>query len=355
VGVSLDRAEDNPEREGDAHRVGTIRTVDYHAGGQPIRIVVEGGPALRGATASERRASAEADPALDAFREFLCWEPRGHADMYAAYIFPSGDPHCNFGAVFCHNTGYPPSCGHGTLALAAYAVESGLVHSDPDGETMVRIEVPAGRAAVQVRQRGGVITALRVERDLSYPIALDQHLQTRVGTVRYDLAFSGATFACVDVQSLGLAVDAAHSGRLVSIAQDLLQALNADAAAGNNPLDERLNGVFGVVFYEDHGAERGHLRQCAVNIFNDGWIERSPGGAMTGARLALLLQRGELAEGAPLIQESISGASAFAWANPVHSTEHPLAVRTTLESSAYRTGEHRFVADARDGVRFSFR
>lgn len=337
----------------DGNTIGPVRTVDYHAGGQPIRIVLDGGPDLPGVTAAEKRAHAMASAELDAHRKFLCFEPRGHADMYACYVFQSGEPDCDFGAVFAHNIGYPPSCGHGSIALGAYAVESGLVAADPDGETLVTIEVPAGRALVRVRRRGGAIEAIWLDRGLSYPRSFGQCAQTSAGPVAYDLVFSGALMACVNATTLGVPIDAEHHASLMHIARQLLSALNAEAAA-DNILDERLNGVFGVIFYEEARHEGGVLRQRAVNIFNDGWVERSPGAAMVGACLALLSHGGELAEGETILHESISGATANARMVRVHESEHPGAVRARVELLAHRTGEHVFTASEADALAGGF-
>ena len=56
-----------------------VRTIDYHTGGEPFRIVVEGAPTLEGRTVLERRRWAIAN--LDGIRHLLVDEPRGHADM----------------------------------------------------------------------------------------------------------------------------------------------------------------------------------------------------------------------------------------------------------------------------------
>lgn len=333
-----------------------VRTVDYHAGGQPIRIVLAGGPQLPGASAAAKRASALASAELDASRKLLCWEPRGHADMYACFLFDSAEDDCDFGAVFCHGRGYPPSCGHGSLALGVFAVEYGVVHSEPSGVTMVTIEVPAGRAVVSVRQREGRVVGAWLESGRAHVVAVDQNLHLSTGPMTYDLVFSGAHFACVDALAVGLHVDESHHDQLVLVAKEMLSALATDAPRGHTE-DERLNGVFGVIFWEDLGSTPEGRVQRAVNIFNDGWVERSPGAAVTGARLALLTASGELPEGASLIQQSLVGTRSLARAAFDLQSAHAQAVRTQVEGTAYRTGEHCFTVDESDplGVGFSRR
>src|SRR5262245_28117327 len=68
-----------------------VRTVDYHTGGEPFRIVAQPPVRIDGATVAQRRVFAMADPAVDGLRRMLCHEPRGHADMYGAFVTPPDD------------------------------------------------------------------------------------------------------------------------------------------------------------------------------------------------------------------------------------------------------------------------
>src|SRR5688572_21846336 len=61
-----------------------ITTIDAHTGGEPFRVIVDGFPELKGTTILERRRYAKDH--YDNLRTALMWEPRGHADMYAAFL-----------------------------------------------------------------------------------------------------------------------------------------------------------------------------------------------------------------------------------------------------------------------------
>ena len=63
-----------------------IRTVDYHTGGEPFRIVVGGADIPEGTTILDRRS--DALERLDHVRRLLVNEPRGHADMYGCHVVP---------------------------------------------------------------------------------------------------------------------------------------------------------------------------------------------------------------------------------------------------------------------------
>jgi proline racemase len=132
-----------------------VDTVDYHTGGEPFRIVAESPVPIPGDCVADRRARAIADPAVDGLRQVLCFEPRGHADMYGCFITPPDDAGADFGVLFWHKDGFSTACGHGTIALGVWAVDSGRVVPDPDGITDVTIDVPSGRVVARVRTGQG--------------------------------------------------------------------------------------------------------------------------------------------------------------------------------------------------------
>src|SRR5437763_1143944 len=117
------------------HEPYRVSTVDYHTGGEPFRIVAEPPVAIEGATVAERRVRAMDDPEVDGLRRFLCFEPRGHADMYGGFITPADDAGAHFGVLFWHKDGFSAACGHGTMALGVWAVRTGQVALDPSGST----------------------------------------------------------------------------------------------------------------------------------------------------------------------------------------------------------------------------
>src|SRR5690625_4164369 len=126
-----------------------VHTVDYHTAGEPFRIVTHGVPALRGDSVVAKRVDAR--DRLDDYRRLLVREPRGHDDMYGGFITAGDDDDADLGVVFWHSDGYSTACGHGTIALGVWAVESGLATPVGD-ETEVVIDVPSGRVSAFVRQ-----------------------------------------------------------------------------------------------------------------------------------------------------------------------------------------------------------
>src|SRR4051812_19287508 len=131
------------------------RTVDYHTAGEPFRIVLAGVPDIPGATVRERREAARSTEAIDAVRRLLCHEPRGHADMYGCFVVAPDDDGADFGALFWHKDGFSTACGHGTIALGVWAIDTGRVAAADDGDTDVVIDVPSGRVTARVTGRAG--------------------------------------------------------------------------------------------------------------------------------------------------------------------------------------------------------
>src|SRR5690606_18042307 len=132
-----------------------ISTVEMHTGGEPLRIVTSGYPALQGARLLDKRRDARANH--DAFRRLLMHEPRGHAEMYGAVLVEPDHPEADLGVLFLHGQGYSTMCGHAIIALGRWAVDSGRVAAR-EPETTVAIQAPCGlvRARVQVFTEGGV-------------------------------------------------------------------------------------------------------------------------------------------------------------------------------------------------------
>ena len=93
----------------------TFRCIDGHTAGNPVRLVIEGAPALNGATMSERRADFLARH--DWIRTGLCFEPRGHDMMSGGFLYPPTTPEADVGILFIETSGCLPMCGHGTIGM----------------------------------------------------------------------------------------------------------------------------------------------------------------------------------------------------------------------------------------------
>lgn len=327
----------------------SIRTVDYHTGGEPFRIVTDV-PNLAGDTVAEKRVAAILDPAIDGMRKLLCSEPRGHADMYGGFITPPDDNGAHFGVLFWHKDGFSTACGHGTIALGAWAIHTGRVPEDPSGTTDVIIDVPSGRVTAKVHSRNQKVSSVDFVNVPSYVLHDHVKVDTSVGVLDTTIGFGGAIFAQVAAPQTGFTVTGAHLAKLIELAREIKAQLDGTTYA-EHPTDDRLGGVYGVIFFEELGHdEDGSLRQRNVTVFADGEVDRSPCGSGTCARVATLAATGALTGEQQLTHESIVD-SVFT-ARIIRHTRFAghEAVLPVVTGTAYRTGEHHFTVDPDDSI-----
>ncbi|MBI2777676.1 MAG: proline racemase family protein [Chloroflexi bacterium] len=341
---------------GPAAARGVIETLDYHTGGEPFRIVTGGAPALEGGTVLERRRWAMEH--ADDIRRILIDEPRGHADMYGAFVTPPNDPGADLGVVFFHNEGYSTACGHGTIALVTWAIDEGIVAAQAGAEEVrVTVDVPSGRLACRARLEDGRVKAVSLRNVPAFVVARDLRVSTSRAEVVVDVAYGGAFYASVDARGLGLEVSPAHLPALIALQRALRPAIDASLSPVH-PDEPELAGIYGVVFWQAEPDEPGaDLVQRNVTVFADGEVDRSPCGSGTSARLALLdaAGGGPLSRGATLRHRSIvdsvflgriTGDGPKVGGVPT--------VITEVEGSAFRTGRHAFELDPRDPLGTGF-
>ncbi|MGH7129177.1 MAG: proline racemase family protein, partial [Planctomycetaceae bacterium] len=257
-----------------------VSAVDYHTGGEPFRIVSGGVKPLRGRRILDKRRYAAEH--LDEVRRLLVFEPRGHADMYGGFVTEPEDDGADLGVVFFHNAGYSTACGHGTIALVTWALDSGLLPME-EPETAVTVDAPSGRLPTVARIEGGRVVSVRFRNVPSFVLAEGLVIETSRGPVTAGLSYGGAFYASVRADEIGLSVHADDLHHLIAVGREVKRAIESQRAVVH-PLEPELGDVYGVIFFED---VTGHgVAQRNVAIFADGEVDRSPCGSGTSARLA---------------------------------------------------------------------
>ena len=71
-------------------------------------------------------------------------EPRGHDGMYGALLVEPDHPEADLAVLFMHNEGFSTMCGHATIALARWAVESGACAREASPRRSCACNVRAG-------------------------------------------------------------------------------------------------------------------------------------------------------------------------------------------------------------------
>jgi proline racemase len=275
--------------------------VDSHTEGMPTRVVTGGIGPIAGSSMLERKLRFEDE--LDHLRLLLMREPRGHGAMSGAILQPPLREEADWGVLFIEVSGCLPMCGHGTIGVATVLVETGMVEvTEP--ETVVRLDTPAGLVAARVAVEGGRARSVTLRNVASFLHERDATVDVPgLGQVRYDMAFGGNFYALVPAADAGLEVDPAQAQALIDRGQEIIAAIDA-AGRPVHPDDPRIAGCRHVVF---HAPGRDGADARAATSIHPGWLDRSPCGTGTSARLAQLHARGELTVGDSFVNESLIG------------------------------------------------
>src|SRR5262249_55902636 len=119
------------------NRIKRVRAVDSHTGGEPTRIIISGGPELRGGDMSAQLEAFRRDH--DYLRHALVNEPRGSEVIVGGLLCAPVNPGSAAGIIFFNNVGYLGMCVHGTIGLMVT-----LKHLGKIGVGEHRIDTPVG-------------------------------------------------------------------------------------------------------------------------------------------------------------------------------------------------------------------
>lgn len=323
-----------------------LDVVDLHAAGEPLRIVTNGYPKVSGRTVLEKRHYIETH--LDNYRKRLMFEPWGHSDMYGCLLVEPEREDSLYGLIFMHNDGYSTMCGHATIAVTTWLVETGQLEIPAGGsEVSVKYDVPSGQIVAHTRVAQDRVTRVWFENVPAFVVALDRPLSIKGYDMTIDVAFGGAYYAIVPSRQLDLAVTPEAVDDLRQWAQDIKEALRPSGLAAH-PLDHRLDGLYGVIFTDAPHNPANHSRN--LTIFAQGQVDRSPCGSCLSARLAVLDAKGLIQRHETYVVESVIGTTFSGAVVGDAESSASLAVRTVIEGEAHITGFRRFYVDPADPV-----
>src|SRR5260221_969772 len=326
-----------------------VKTIDAHAAGEPLRLIVDGFPSPRGATMLDKREWVKRH--ADHLRRALMLEPRGHADMYGALLTEPVAPGSHAGVLFMHNEGYSTMCGHGIIAVTTMAIERGLLMPGGDGATVV-YDAPAGTVRARATLNAGRVESVAFVNVPSFVLHGGLAVKLASRTIRADVAFGGAFYAIVDSESVGLPIDAAHLPELRRAGMEIKHAIEA-AHTIVHPLDPGLNGIYGTIFTGPPDDESADLRN--VTIFANAEVDRSPCGTGTAAVMAVGDAMGLLSDERPFVHESVIRTRFNGRVSSRTVVGEVQAIVPEIERSAWVTGEHTFIVDDTDPLREGFK
>ncbi|WP_108667204.1 proline racemase family protein [Euzebya rosea] len=273
--------------------------VDTHTEGMPTRVVTSGFGVLPGDTMAER--SHHVATTLDGWRKLLMFEPRGHQAMSGAILCPPTRPDADLGVVYIEVTGCLPMCGHGTIGAVTAAVETGLVEvTEPT--TTVRLDTPAGLVVAEATVTDGACTAVTLRNVPSFLLLRDAVVKVEgIGELTVDVAYGGNFYVLVSADDLDVTLRPEHAATVLDAGMRVMAAANdqLDIVHPERPDIAGTHHVLVTAPGDDEVDGRGAV------VIDPGYLDRSPCGTGTSARMASMHARGDLALDTPFEHTSI--------------------------------------------------
>lgn len=320
----------------------TFRCIDGHTAGNPVRLVIEGAPALTGDSMSARRQDFIAR--YDWIRTGLCFEPRGHDMMSGGFLYPPTTAGADTGILFIETSGCLPMCGHGTIGMVTFALEHGLIRPRTPGKVIA--EVPAGQIELDYVQDGGRVRSVRITNVPSYlaqrGIAIDV---PGFGPMTIDVAYGGNFYGIIEPQGDYTGLDDLGAARILQLSP-VIRTLVREAFTPVHPLDPTIRGVSHLLWADKPKGEGADGRNAV--FYGDKAIDRSPCGTGTSARLAHLHATGRLAVGQAFFHESYIGSRFIGRVEAETEVGGRPAIIPSVEGSAIATGLNEIWIDDED-------
>jgi proline racemase len=310
--------------------------VDSHTEGMPTRVITGGVGPIPGASMLERKLHFEQH--MDDLRLLLMREPRGHSAMSGAILQPPTRDDADWGVLFIEVSGCLAMCGHGTIGVATVLVETGMVEVR-EPETVVRLDTPAGLVEARVAVEAGRARMVTIRNVPAFLLERDR----RIGDLVCDIAFGGNFYAIVAAEAAGVEIDPARAAALIERGREIMGAVNEDPPV--HPEDSRIAGCRHVIFHAP-GRDGAHGR--AATSIHPGWLDRSPCGTGTCARMAQLWARGELRLDEPFVNESVIGTRFTGRLVSEARVADVPAVVPEVTGRAWVTGMGQYLLDAED-------
>ena len=322
--------------------------IDGHTCGNPVRLVIGGGPLLRGETMSEKRQ--DFLTRFDWVRRSLMFEPRGHDAMSGAILYPPLRADCDIAILYIEVTGCLPMCGHGTIGSVTFALEHGLV--TPREEGVVALDAPAGRVTASFVRDGAHIGSVRLYNVPSYLALAEVTVPVDgLGELVVDVAYGGNFYAIVDPQKNFAGLENVTIDWLLRWSPVVRRRVN-DVVEIVHPDDPTIRGVTHVQWTGTPRDPRAHGRNAV--FYGERAIDRSPCGTGTSARIAQLAAQGRLRVGDEFVHESVIGTLFDGRVEAAARVGDREAIVPSVAGWARMTGLNTIFVDSRDPLAGGF-
>jgi 4-hydroxyproline epimerase len=316
--------------------------IDAHTCGNPVRLVVEGGPELVGNNMMEKRL--DFIEKFDYVRKGLMFEPRGHDMMSGSILYPASDPDNDIGILYIETSGCLPMCGHGTIGTVTIMIEEGLIKPKVEGK--LKIETPAGLIEVTYKEDNGKVRSVKLVNIPSFLHSTNLEVECPdLGMLTVDVAYGGNFYAIVDSQENFNGIQDYTASQIIAWSRALRDKLNASFTF-EHPNDRNIKGLSHLLWVGDVIDPKSDGRNAV--FYGDKAIDRSPCGTGTSARLAQLYCKGDLLVGDTYIHESFIGSTFIGKIEKETTCGLHKAIIPSIEGWAKITGYNTIIIDDED-------
>jgi proline racemase len=326
-----------------------LTVVDLHTAGEPFRIVTSGFPTIHGNNMREKNAYVEKN--LEDLRRMVLYEPRGRSTMCGAFLIEPTVPEADAGVIFMEPIGLVPMCGHGSIAVAKYLVETRQVKvTEP--LTQVRLDTHAGLVSLFVNVKNGKVGEITLRNVESFSYRRDVTIHTEeFGNIKTDIAYGGSLYAIVSAKDVGLKMIPDEAGKLIEYGEILRRSVQEQIGM-RHPKDNSLVKVLYIQFTGPPTHPKADMKNVVV-VAPTG-LDRSPCGTGTSARMADLFAKGKMKVGDELVHESLIGTLFRGKIAAETSVGEYPAIIPEVSGNAYITGFQQLVLESDDPLNRSF-
>lgn len=326
-----------------------LQVVDAHTVGEFCRVVTGGFPEPEGSTMIEKKKWFEKN--YDQVRTALMFEPRGHHDMFGAFLCEPVSKEADFGVMFMDTGGYLNMCGHCTIGAVTVILEAGLMESH-EGENKVILEAPAGIIATTAIVKNGKVESVTLTNVPSFVYKENLSLNIDGKDVPFTISFGGSFFGLVDTTKLDLGeINAKSVPAYTDLGMKLMEKINEEIEIKHPELD--IDTVDLIEFYgPTPNKDKADMRN--VVIFGESMADRSPCGTGTSAKLATLHHWGEIGVGEEFKYESFIGSIFKGVIKETTKVADYDAVIPMITGSCYLTGVATYLIDPLDPLKYGF-
>ena len=316
--------------------------IDGHTCGNPVRLVVEGGPELEGKSIFEKREHFLRE--FDWIRKGLMFEPRGHDMMSGSILYPPSDPENDIAVLYIETSGCLPMCGHGTIGTVTMAIEEGIIEAKNEG--FLRLETPAGLVEVEYYKKDNKVTSVKLTNVKSYLAEEEIAVECPdLGELSVDVAYGGNFYAIIDPQKNFNGIQDHSADQLIAWSRKIRSQLNKEHSFVH-PENPGISGLSHVLWTGDCIDPSSSARNAV--FYGDKAIDRSPCGTGTSARMAQWYAKGKLKPGDEFVHESIIGSKFIGRIVEETTIGGKNAIIPSIEGWARITGYNNIIIDTED-------